>query len=173
MYIIVNNKYAVDVFKIKRIGNIGIVAKDLYDSVLSAYAEYLRTSVKKYENKDITYSMLAGDYIETQVKNYRYYHTFLSTVHEALVACGQRPGIFTDSSCSSIRSGSSIPWNIFPDMYIFCLECDDKRFATGEYTTPSQIFSRFYNTESEAEEARESLISLINSVRVDAPKIRI
>lgn len=173
MYIIVNNKYVVDVFKIKQISNIDIIDEHLYNSVISAYAQFLKTSSKKYEDKDVTYRMLAEDYTKTPVKNYRYYHTFLSTVQEALVACGQSAGIFTDDSCSSIRNGSLIPWKIFPDMYLFCLECDDKRFTTGEYTTTSQIFSKFYNTESEAEEARDSLISLINSVRMDAPKIRI
>ena len=173
MYIIVNNKYVVDVFKIKQIGYIGIIDEDLYNNVISAYAQFLKTSSKKYEDKEITYRMLAEDYTKTPVKNYRYYHTFLSTVQKALVACGQSAGIFTDDSCSSIRNGSLIPWKIFPDMYLFCLECDDKRFTTGEYTTTSQIFSRFYDTESEAEEARDSLISLINSVRMDAPKIRI
>ena len=173
MYIIVNNKYVVYVFRIKRIGNIGIVGEDFYNGVLSAYAQFLKTSIKKYEDKEITYGMLAEDYTATPVNCYRYYHTFLSTVQKALVACGVRSGIFTDSSCSSIKNGSLIPWKIFPDMYLFCLECDDKRFNAGEYTTTSQIFSKFYNTESEAEEARDSLVSLINSVRMDAPKIKI
>lgn len=187
MYIIVDG-FPIDVYKISRISEIKTI-KEVYKQALSAYASY----IKKYKDDSFsgTYYTLAARHSTTTKEDYLIYNTIIDHVDSMLKAVtnsgiilktgtklsynSYNPWVndpYADDYKDRLLKPEEIDWKVLPDSFIFYIEYEVSNFK-GPRATGSgrQLWSKFYNSYTEAEEALDKILNAINVVRYETPKI--
>ena len=188
MYIIIDG-FPIDVYKISRISEIKPI-KEVYKLALPAYASY----IKKYKDNSFsgTYYNLAEHHSTTSKEEYLIYNTVIDHVDSMLKAITNSGIIqkkanakfpsyndpwgpndpYADDYKNRLLKPEEVDWKVLPDSFIFYIEYEVSNFkgprATG---SGKQLWSKFYDSYKEAEEALDKILNAINVVRYETPKI--
>lgn len=185
MYIIINNR-PIDVYKITKVSVISSTGSGTYESALRIYSKAIGIDSKS-SNK---YHYLAENFLSVKKSDYRYYHTFLDRIDEISIAVSGK-GIIkkklpvvasvqsmygnnadSDTNLPRFLEASEINWDILPESYFFDIGYEEDIFK-GAYSHGNYLYSKFYDTQEEAEKARDLLLEAINTARIQAQKINI
>lgn len=190
MYIIVND-YPIDVYKIKSISRIHTI-RDMYGDVIRAYIKFLKSN----SALSIDESYVVKAHKATKREDYRFYNTFIDQVDgmlKTVTGTGlvmeyntspagpaafslqyQSMSLNSNPIIARFRRENEINWDSLADIYFFGIKYEVGIFSGGRSSENGvQLFSKFYDYRKDAEDARDLLLSAINTVRCETLKTEI